>query len=401
MMPPLRRTRGDLIATGVIAVVSAALVGTAVLTAPVRSAHLEPATAEVDNPGKLAAAPTQLRESFRLRDESPRLRPLIAEGMIVTYADGTLTATTPAGESAWTYTREDDLCALDQAWGNVVATYRGPAGCGDVVSIDALTGQYADTRSAPAPDTVTGISSNDRVGYASPTRTELWRSDLVRTVEYGAVEAPQEDDMQPHQCQQTSALTRTELLAVTEVCEDGTFLRLQDTTPEDSRKPEIEADIAIPEGAYLVAIGQDAAAVYDPATSEVSTYSTEGLRTTTSTVPALRGDRRIDDTFHVLPTADLPHHMSYFDGALLVLFAPETLSVTDVFDNAAGTGVGAGETLLFATAEGIAVAQWDASTIEQVIPVDRGGYTGAVFVDSAGAGVVEKRGSDVVYLAAD
>ena len=43
MNSPLRRTRGDLIATGVIAGVSALLLGTAFFTAPARDAHLDSA----------------------------------------------------------------------------------------------------------------------------------------------------------------------------------------------------------------------------------------------------------------------------------------------------------------------------------------------------------------------
>ena len=42
MNAPLRRTRGDLIATGVIAGISALLVGAAFFTAPARDAHLAP-----------------------------------------------------------------------------------------------------------------------------------------------------------------------------------------------------------------------------------------------------------------------------------------------------------------------------------------------------------------------
>lgn len=398
MNKPLRRTRGDLIATGVIAGVSALLLGTAFLTAPVRDAQLQPAAEAQEDFGQLAVTPSSLSESFTLPDDSPRAQPLVSNGLIITHHEGTISATTPEGETVWTYHRPNELCNIDQAWGKVVAAYRDNAGCGDVVAIDALTGEYAGTRSAIAPGQVTRLASNDRIGYTGPDRVELWRSDLVRTVEYGYVEAKQEPDMQPNECTITSALTRTELLAVTEVCDDGSFLRLQEATPEDSREPEVTASVEIGADAYLIGISQDAAAVYDPQTSEVRAYTKEGTNVSSSSVPPMTG-QTLDETFvHVLPVADLPHHMSYWADDSLLLMEPAGLSVTGVFQGARGTGFAAGEKLLYASDNGVAVVDWDKNAVDEIIPVDRGGYTGPIHIASAGATVVEKRGDEIVVL---
>ena len=70
MSKPLRRTRRDLIATGVIAGVSALLVGTAFFTAPVRQADLSPAAEAQEDFGQLAVVPSSLSEGFRLTDTS-------------------------------------------------------------------------------------------------------------------------------------------------------------------------------------------------------------------------------------------------------------------------------------------------------------------------------------------
>lgn len=402
MNTPLRRTRGDLIATGVIAGVSALLLGTAFFTAPARDAHLVSAEEEQQDYGQLAVVPKSFSEGFTLTDTSGRDQPLVANGLVVTYNDHTLTATTPEGETVWTYERPNELCLVDQAWGKVVATYRDNAGCGDVVAIDAKTGSYAGTRSAIAPERVVRLASNDRVGYASSERAEVWRSDLVRTVEYGYVEAKQEPDMQPHECTITSALTRTELVAVTEVCDDGAFLRLQEATPEDSRKPEVLADVEISPDAYLVAISQDAAAVYDPTASEVRGYNKEGTSISSSSVPQMDSPEvGPDGIIKNLPVADLPHHMTYWENNSLLLMEPAALAVTGVFQGALGTGFSAGEKLLYASDSGIAVVDWDKNAVDTIIPVDRGGYTGPVHITSAGATVVEKRGDQVVVLRAN
>lgn len=322
--------------------------------------------------------------------------------MVITYNDNTLSATTPEGETVWTYERPNELCLVDHAWGKVVATYRDNAGCGDVVAIDAKTGKYAGTRSAIAPDKVVRLASNDRVGYASSERAEVWRSDLVRTVEYGHVEAKQEPDMQPNECTITSALTRTELVAVTEICDDGAFLRLQEATPEDSRKPEVLADAEISPDAYLVSISQDAAAVYDPTTSEVRGYNTEGTNISSSSVPQMDSPELGPDSIvKNLPVADLPHHMTYWENNSLLLMEPAALAVTGVFQGALGTGFSAGEKLLYASDNGIAVVDWDKNAVDKIIPVDRGGYSGPVHISSAGATVVEKRGDEVVVMKAN
>ena len=400
---PLRRTRGDLIATAVIAAVCVLLLLIAYFTAPIRQDELAPAAEEFPDAGILANVPNGLTESHTLPDASPSPRPLVVNGLVITYADNTITATNPAGEPEWTYKRGPELCGMASAWGNVVAVYRTKIGCGDVVSIKAATGQYVDTRSAISPEHVAVIASNDRVGTvgnAGISRAELWRSDLVRTVEYGEVEARQEPETQPNPgCTLTSALTRTELLAITERCEDGAWLRFQKTTPEDSRKPEMhDGSVAIPEGAYLVGISQDAAAIHDPATSKVTSYDKDGAELASASVP--ESNLLADSAIGVadVQTADLPHHMSYFDGNNLLLLDPATLAVTTIYQGALGTGAAIGGRLLYASSDGIAVADWDSETVEKVIPVDRGGFTGQVAVASAGPTIVEKRGADVVVL---
>ena len=400
---PLRRTRGDLIATAVIAAVCVLLLLIAYFTAPIRQDELAPAAEEFPDAGILANVPNGLTESHTLPDASPSPRPLVVNGLVITYADNTITATNPAGETEWTYKRGPELCGMASAWGNVVAVYRTKIGCGDVVSIKAATGQYVDTRSAISPEQVAVIASNDRVGTvgnAGISRAELWRSDLVRTVEYGELEARQEPETQPNPgCTLTSALTRTELLAITERCEDGAWLRFQKTTPEDSRKPEMhDGSVAIPEGAYLVGISQDAAAIHDPATSKVTSYDKDGAELASTSVP--ESNLLADSAIGVadVQTADLPHHMSYFDGNNLLLLDPATLAVTTIYQGALGTGAAIGGRLLYASSDGIAVADWDSETVEKVIPVDRGGFTGQVAVASAGPTIVEKRGADVVVL---
>lgn len=392
---PLQRRRADWIAVGVISLVVVLVVAAAFLTAPIRSTELSSAAHEVEVGPELDTVPGSVSEVARVPDASPALRPVVVDGLIAGLDGTTLRAFTPAGDEVWAYTRHDELCALASAWGKVVATYHANAGCGDVVAIEGVTGTYAGTRASIAPDEVVSVSSNDRVGTVGIPRTELWRSDMVRTVEYGEVEAEQEADAQPHpECNISSALTRTDLFAVTENCHDGTWLRLQDTTPEDSRQPEILANKQFPPGSFLVGIGQTAAAVYDAQASEFVTVDTSGTEISRTPVPPLGEFPPLVEP----ATADLPHHMSFHDGSRLYLLNPSTLAVTAIFEGALGTGVAVGGRLLFPVENGIAVASWDTQRVERIIPVDRGSYSGPVTLNLAGETLVEKRGEELVFL---
>lgn len=396
---PLRRTRNDLIATAVISTVSVLAVGTVWLTAPIRGSELtsapEPFVASV----ALTSVPESLDEAWRAPDTTPgNHTPSITGGVIIGADGDTLHGYSPAGDKLWTYERDVELCAMSPAFDAAIATYRTGVGCGDVVSISVSNGQYKATRSAIASDDVAPLASNDRVGTVGTERVELWRSDLVRTVEYGEVDAKQEADQQPHpQCTISSAMTRRDLLAVTETCPDGsTFLRLQPTTPEDSRVPEVTQNIHIDApDARLVAIGEQAAAVYvdDPAPAIIS-FDDEGETLHSQMVE----EAEWPDVPHSAATADLPHHMSWFDGDRLVLFSPDRLAIGPILEDALGTGIAIDGQLLYPVAGGIAVADWDTGETLRIIPVDRADYDGDVSLGLAGGAIVEKRGSELVGL---
>ena len=412
--PILRSTKADWVAVGAISAVSAIALAGAFVTAPIRQAELSPAADTVADTEADASAepldsiPARLTESFSLPNtEVPgQSRAVSSQGMLITHDGDTLTATSPTGETAWTYRRGDaELCSLGTAWNKIVATYRTGNGCGDVVALDAASGQYDSTRSARSAEEVVPISSNSNVGTVSTERIELWRDDMVRTVEYGEVDAKQEPDQQPHEnCTITSALMRTENLAVTESCPDSpnsTWLRIQKTTPEDSRAPEITRDIEINDpGARLVAVGQEAAAVFLPSDSpRIVSYNFDGETIASTEVEPSTTLTNASAPF-APAVADLPHNMTWFDGERLYLFTPTALRVDHIVDGALGTGVAVNDRLLVPTKEGIAVVNWSSGEVERTIDVDREGYSGPVSLTLAGTAIVEQRGSTAVALTA-
>lgn len=402
----LRATRGDFIATGVIAAVSALAIGGVWLTADIRGVEHSPASNAYENSEVLTKLDGDFSEQFRLNTAKiPGIhRPQVAGNLLITPTSNGVIATNDAGEQVWSYHRSDaPLCSLGTAWDKVVLTFKTGVGCGDVVSLHANSGKYADTRSANSSEEVVAISSNDRVGTVSNDRVELWRSDLVRTVEYGNVEAKQEAEHQPHEdCTINSALTRTELLAVVETCPDESnksWLRLQKVTPEDSRKPEMEKDIALDSsGARLIAVSQDAAAVFIPEGSpRIESYNKSGAQL--SSVRVNPSPTVSESTSPFAPaTADLPHHMTWFDGARLYLLNPATLKVEHIFEDAIGTGIAIDDHLVIPTKEGLREVDWNTGKSKKDFKVDRGDYSGPVSIQRFGQAIAEKRGDETVVL---
>ncbi|QDZ42144.1 hypothetical protein [Corynebacterium sp. sy039] len=395
---------------GVISIVSIAALICAWLSAPIRQAHLT-VLSHYEESATAPTIPTSFsgdRGSFPA--DSFNHKPIVTNGLVIsahnTGSHSVVSAINPENnKQVWSYERDAALCALSTLDEKVVLVFATGVGCGDVVGIDATTGDYAGTRSAIASEHSALLRSNSYVGVVSSTRLELWRpSDFVRTVEYGKIPAKQEPNQQPHEnCTIASALTRTELLASVDICDGQAWLRFQKTTPEDSREPKIEHEVKLDNPqAQLVSIGQEGAAVYVPGPQpSIISYQKDGqvtARTKISTPPELV----VDPDSHVFnpKTADLPHHMSWFDGHSLYLFDPSTQKLLHIFSNVIGTGAAVEGSLLLPIRSGIAVANPDTYAIERIIPVDRGTYDGDVSLALAGEYVVEKRGDTVAILQA-
>ena len=410
--PVLRRTKRDLTITAVIIAVSAAALGIVAVNAPARhsslDAHLVSADAPFQAPAASEGYPVAATEVARVTftPVSGLSKPLIVDGVLAVPHETSVEGVNPAdGSSLWTYTRDKKVCSLAATLGSVITTFDNQdAGCGDVVAVTATTGAYRATRSDIAAENVVPIQSNDAAGTVASTRLELWRNDLVRTVEYGLPMAPQEGDFQPDQdCTITSALTRKANLVVSNTCPDKpdtTTLRIQKRDPADSRKPEVSRVVDTSTlGSVLVAVGQEGMAAYLPAAQPIIiSFDKEGkelARTTVEPAPLLQGHTT---ELFAPATADLPHHMTWFDGARLYLFRPDTLAVDRIVEGVLGTGVATADRLIVPNTQGLAVVNWDNGAVEEEIPVDREGYSGPISLAIAGDTIVEQRGDTYVSL---
>lgn len=305
--------------------------------------------------------------------------PIAIEDLIVIpESQGLRALDVQTGEERWHYRRDIDLCALSSSDGLIFATFKGPAGCGETVSLQPATGEYVATRRSVAPGQPATIRSNTYAGIYSERFLELWRNDLVRVVEYGDIPAAAEPKLQPHpECSIISALTRVEFLAVLNDCSGQARLVLQDSKPEESRKPEVAADIELGRtvpGMRLAAVGQDTAAVVRG--TEILSYRSDGTLLSSTPLPANSPEAKPalpaqDDT--QLPrapyTADLPHHMTWFSAAGLIGFNPNELDQAFVFPEATGTPAPWGKHILMPVSNGIAVIDGDALKVIGTLPL--------------------------------
>lgn len=419
-VPSERRTRTDLTVTAVTTVaVLLVVAGTWFFSDSRATDHTEAGAGEaVTPPPEVDGPPSSLEEIWRADSlPSDSGEPVVVDGAAVLRGDdGVSVVSLTDGEEAWSYHRDLPLCGVVGNWGRVVTVYDGPKGCGDATSFTATTGRYQDTRSALASGDSGFFRSLDHIGLVSDERVELWRSDLVRTVEVGHVEVPVVADAQPLDgCRFTSAQTRKDLLAVLADCdrEDGKLTAdLQVADPEESAEPETTHEFTVPADAELVGVAQESAVIYvhgngqravdgdDYAGSRFQVLHTDGSfeQYPADPAPALeyRAQGPGDEPF-VAATGDLPHHMTWFDGERLIGFGPTDLEPRFSVP-ALGTGAASGDRLLVAVPDGVAVVNWDDGSVDRVIPVDRGDYSGPVSLRTQGDVVVEQRGDEIVAL---
>ncbi|WP_145943309.1 Rv3212 family protein [Corynebacterium glyciniphilum] len=419
-VPSEQRSRTDLVVTALItAAVLVLVLGTWFFSDSRGTSHTEAGPGEaVAPPSAPDAPPESLDELWRAHSlPSDSGEPVLVDGTAV-LRDGNRVSGVSAddGSEAWSYSRDRELCGVSGNWGRVVAVYRGPKGCSDVTSLTASTGRYQDTRSALGSSDARFFRSLDHIGVISDDRVELWRSDLVRTVETGHVEAPVKAGVQPLDgCRFTSAQTRKDLLAVLADCdrEDGKgTVSLQVADPEESSEPETTHEFTVPPDAELVGIAQEAAVIYvhgngrraadsdDYAGSRFQVLHSDGSFEQHPADPsptlAHLAEGRGDDPF-TAATGDLPHHMTWFNGERLIGFGPTDLEPRFSVP-ALGTGAAMAGSLLVPVPEGVAVVDWDTGSVERTVPVDRGAYDGPVSLRVQGDVIVEQRGDEMVAL---
>ncbi len=356
--------------------------------------------------------PPTLSESWQA-PSAATTAPVVAGGVVAT-ADGSEVAgrTPSTGQTRWSYTRANStLCAAAGQWSLVVAVYRTNRGCSDVTALQASTGARGAQRTSLADDQVTLLGDGVYLASIGSTRTEVWRSDLVRTMELGRVDAPVNPGSQPREgCAIRSVASSTSRVAVVFSCpgEAGERLSLFGPTPDDATKPaELATTLLGVDGARAVAEAGDRTVVYLPGEQPVLTVYDSGARPV-STVPVAAADAPPPRTGSaegarlVEPTTTLGSTLLWWTGRATVALGTGDYSTAWAQPGALGPGVEMATQLLLPVPEGIAVLSPATGLRMRTIDVPRPAGSvppgQALELAVAGTVVLEQRGATVVAL---
>ena len=132
------------------------------------------------------------------------------------------------------------------------------------------TGKRGPARTAYADPEVTLSSDGTTVLSAGDSRLELWRSDMVRMLSYGALDARIKPGIPASPlCRLVSAAASSTAVSVLEACPDEADLRLTLLRPgRRGRHPELkyvpQPGVSDDSGARVIAVSDTTTAVYVP-----------------------------------------------------------------------------------------------------------------------------------------
>ncbi|RDI53217.1 Rv3212 family protein [Nocardia mexicana] len=404
MLAPERRTRADILAAVAIAVVVAIAAVVVWVNSDARATTSEPAAHPVTAPTTALALPQGLRELWHQPDAASA-RALSSGGVAITGDGGTVTGRNPqTGEQVWKYQRDLPLCGVESQFGTVIATYRDDRGCSQTTLLAADTGARRTARSSYMDRQVTLSVDGTYTLARGSDRLEVWRSDLVRTLEYGYVDAPINVHTQPRtDCTLQSAVSGTTRLAVLERCPGDAADRLTvlNPAPKDNTVPEeygshvLTEPGAVSDKARVVAVSDNRIALYLPGTDtsapEFAIYDQGG-----NPVAAHRLTAPLTDD---ITTTRVGSAFLVFTGNSLIALNATTFDpVWTASDSLGSPALMAGRILMPVT-DGIAVVDPATGAQTDRIPVQRSDYRGEpISLSVVGSTILERRGADLYAL---
>ncbi|WP_433200422.1 Rv3212 family protein [Nocardia sp. CA-107356] len=410
MLAPERRTRADIISAVAIAVL--VVVAAVAVWARSDAKGTESVTAEhpISTPAAADQVPTSLHELWHASDPAAN-RALVAAGTVVTGEDGTVTGHDPrTGADLWHYRRDLPLCGVESQFGTVIAVYKDQRGCSQATLLAGEDGSRRTARSSYMDPTVQLSADGTYVLAQGQRRLEMWRSDLVRTLEYGYVDAPVNVKTQPRKgCKLLSSSSSSTRLAVLERCPEDPASRLTvlNPAPKDNTVPEeygshvLNGHGADSSDARVIAVSDNRIVLYLPGAA-----ATAGAEAITPRLEVLDGNGNALMVHQLsAPLSDrttttrISSLFLVFTGNSLIALNASTFDPIWAAPGALGSPVFMAGRLLVPVDGAIAVLDPTAGTEVSRIPVARPGYDGsAISLAVLGTTVLEKRGSEIFAL---
>ena len=192
-------------------------------------------------PATPSALPTSLTQKWTAATDPALGSVASASGVVVTTDQHTITARDAVtGAVRWTYSRSNrSLCAVGS--GDVgpaqmaasasvagITTVYGENGfCSQVMTFDPVTGARGKVRTSPNQQNGSLVFGGPYAGWLGPTRIEVWRYDLVRTIQYGEQINPPKSGQSRLGCTFTDMALAANQFATVEHCPaEGTNARV-------------------------------------------------------------------------------------------------------------------------------------------------------------------------------
>ncbi|GFG51651.1 hypothetical protein CQY20_30955 [Mycolicibacterium agri] len=402
MVKPERRTRADLLAAAAIAIAIAVVAVLVWWTSDARATISRPAASPVKTPSPAKTVPATLRELWSAPSPKTTL-PVVAGGAVVTGDGHEVDGHDPeTGAVLWSYARDLDLCGVTSVYSYAVAVYPDSRGCGQVSTIDGQTGMRGPSRTAYADPQVALSTDGTTVLSAGQNRLELWRSDMVRMISYGKLDARIKPDVPgPVLCRLESAAASTAAVSVLEACPDQAGLRLTILRPaKEEDTPDLKyvplPDVKDNTGARVVAVSDTTTAVYVP-TPRPSLMIIDDTGSTTANLPL---PKPASPEAAATRPGDL---ITWWTGDAVMVFSANGMQYRYTI-GPAGPHVPIGPATMMAgklivpVSDGVGVYDPVTGVNERYIPLRRQASESAVVPGVAGSVLLEQRGPTLVAL---
>lgn len=404
MVKPERRTRGDMVAAAAIVVVVAVAAGLIWWTSDARATISRPAASPVPYLTPADQVPAGLQQLWAT--PSPKTTaPVVAGGAVVTGDGRTVDGRDPvSGAVLWSYARDVELCGVTSVYQYAVAVYPDVRGCGQVSTIDGKTGRRGPARTGYSDPEVKLASDGVTVLSAGDSRLELWRSDMVRMLSYGALDARIKPDVPASPvCRKLSAAASSSAVSVLESCPKQKDVRLTLLRPADEEDtPEVRyvelPGVTDDSGAQVIAVSETTTAVYVPTPRPTVNIIDETGATVASTLLAKPAAPQSTTT----KAGDL---ITWWTGDSVLVFSASGLRYKFTV-TPSGPHVPVGPAMLMAgrllvpVDDGYDVFDPATGTGERHIAVAREPSVSPVVPAVAGSTVLEQRGTEIVALGA-
>jgi hypothetical protein len=459
-LPARSRRRIDRIVAAGLAVLAIALAAVVWLTSDIR-ATTSNTSDPIAEPSPATGIPDSLKQVWTAATDAKLGAVVSPYGVVVTTDPHTVTgrdATT--GRVRWSYQRSNlPMCAVgsgdtDTAGGGVegvVVLYEKNGWCSQIQSLDPSTGARKYARTSANQTGGSLIFGGPYAGWVGSTLMELWRYDLVRTLQYGDQPNPQNPNTRHIGCTFDDAAVTDQQVATIEHCPaDGNTARVvfnwadpgsgHDKQNQYQHTPRAEIDTGSPV-ARLVGITRDRAAVlvteptpalviYDADGSEASRTPVDipasEIAAVTGITPSVTVDGIDNDDPARVRYNLIGSHLLAVQSENVEVSVTSTPTPTTTANNPGGAVapatsvaptvtqenrdsltlrfVASGALGLPAVIDGTPLLPVDAGLAEldktglavRTIDVDRGDYSGRVDAAAVGKTVVETRGDAVV-----